>query len=161
MASSDTLLANGEPVDPILSGIAAALAELVDTKQRITSVQQQLRALQKQVMRERRLTLKAQRKKSGKASRPPSGFARPTVVSAELAAFLGTDPDAPIARTEVTQRLIKYVSDNSLQDEKDRRNILPNAQLAELLDVGNGDKLTYFNIQAYMNKHFSQTSTKN
>ena len=161
MASSDTPLPSGEPEDPVLAGIAAALAELTDTKQRITTVQQQLRALQKQVMRERRLTLKAQQKRSGKATRPPSGFARPTVVSAELAAFLRTDPEMPIARTEVTQRLIKYVSDNSLQDGADRRNILPDEPLAKLLGVGKDDTLTYFNIQAYMNKHFPQPSKKN
>ena len=59
-----------------------------------------------------------------------------------------------MARTEVTKYLTQYIKEHKLQDDANRRKILPNKQLQQLLNVGKGDEVTYFNLQKYMNKHF-------
>ena len=60
-----------------------------------------------------------------------------------------------MARTDVTQYLIKYISEKNLQNPENRKAILPDPPLKELLGVSEKDELTYFNIQKYMNKHFN------
>src|SRR3989338_3914653 len=47
--------------------------------------------------------------------RAPSGFAKPSAISAELADFLGEAHDVEIARTNVTKRIHTYIKENSLQ----------------------------------------------
>jgi len=58
------------------------------------------------------------------------------------------------ARTDVTKFLIKYIKDNNLQNESDKRIIEPDDKLHSLLQVPDGDILTYFTLQKYMNRHF-------
>ena len=88
-------------------------------------------------------------KKSG-GSKTVSGFATPTKISNELCAFMGLQNGTEVARTEVTKYLSKYIKDHSLQDEKNRRVILPDKKLGKLLNVSKTDSVTYFNIQKYM-----------
>ena len=58
------------------------------------------------------------------------------------------------ARTEVTQYIIKYIKDNDLQWNENRKIIKPNTPLKNLLNVKKNEEVTYFNIQRFMNKHF-------
>ena len=96
--------------------------------------------------------LEKKKKKGG--NREPSGFAKPTLISKELSTFLGKPPETLMARTEVTKALTAYIREHNLQDEKDKRTILPDKKLGQLLK-SNDDKLTYFNLQKYLKTHFS------
>ena len=49
---------------------------------------------------------------------------------------------------------IKYIKEHNLQNPSDRRIIECDDKLKKLLVVPDGDVLTYFNIQRYMNRHF-------
>ena len=60
-----------------------------------------------------------------KKKRAPSGFAKPTKISEELCKFLGMKKGTEIARTEVTKHLTTYIKTNKLQDESNKRKILP------------------------------------
>jgi len=93
------------------------------------------------------------RKRAG--NRAPSGFVKPTRISDELASFLGKDKGTEMARTEVTRDINKYIRTNGLQDKTNGRNINPDRKLFALLKIKSGEELTYFNIQNYMKKHFS------
>jgi chromatin remodeling complex protein RSC6 len=88
-----------------------------------------------------------------KVTRKPSGFAKPTKVTDRLILFMQKDAGSLIARTEVTQYLIRYIKENSLQNKENRRVIFPDKKLLELLESGK-EEVTYFNLQKYMNKHF-------
>ena len=66
-----------------------------------------------------------------------------------------------IARTEVTQYLIKYIKDNSLQFEGNKKRIITNQDLQNLLGVTKDEEVTYFNLQRHMNKHFTVTESPN
>ena len=91
----------------------------------------------------------------------PSGFAKPTKISAELAAFLGVSEGDLIARPDVTKGITKYVKEHDLQNEENRRIIdlsKPGGEaLTELLNVPEGQELTFFNLQKYLKIHFPQT----
>ena len=67
---------------------------------------------------------------------------------------MSLNKDDMVARTEVTKFLIKYIKEQNLQNPTDRRIIECDDKLKTLLKVPDGDTLTYFNIQRYMNVHF-------
>jgi upstream activation factor subunit UAF30 len=59
-----------------------------------------------------------------------------------------------VARTEVTQFIIKYIKENNLQNPENRKKIMPDDTLKKLLAVKEEEDVTYFNLQKYMNRHF-------
>ena len=88
------------------------------------------------------------------ASRPPSGFAKPTKLSAKLCSFLGVPEETLLARTEVTRKINQYIKERNLQDSEDKRKINPDNKLKTLLDSSITAPLTYFNLQARIKHHF-------
>ena len=120
----------------------------------ITALQSQIRGLEKSVRKEIKSLQKEAAKNRNKGNRRPSGFAKPSKVSSELCSFMNKDPGTEIARTEVTQFLIQYIKDNQLQFEANKKIIIPDKTLKKLLNVKDGDEVTYFNLQRLMNIHF-------
>ena len=98
--------------------------------------------------------LERKNKKSG--NREPSGFAKPTLISKELSTFLGKSPETHMARTEVTKALTQYIKEHELQDQKDKRKIVPDKKLSKLFNCTKNDDVTYFNLQKWMKPHFSK-----
>lgn len=94
------------------------------------------------------------KKKKNTANRQPSGFVKPTRISDELAKFLGKATGTEMARTEVSKEINGYIRAKGLQDPANGRKINPDQSLAKLLNIQNGDELTYFNLQRYMKHHF-------
>ena len=123
----------------------------------LASVKTEFKVLEKRYLRELRQTKKECAKRKRKTgNRAPSGFVKPTLISNELATFLGRDSGSIMARTEVTREINAYVRKHSLQDPANGRKINPDKKLASLLRVNNGDELTYFNLQRYMSPHFAK-----
>jgi chromatin remodeling complex protein RSC6 len=83
---------------------------------------------------------------------------KPTLISDELAAFLGKEKGSEVARTTVSKEINAYIRSAKLQDPTNGRKINPDAKLAKLLKIGKGDELTYFNLQRYMKHHFIKTT---
>jgi len=120
-----------------------------------------LKVLQKEVMRERKESKKKEskiKKKSDK-KKNPSGIVKPTSISPELSKFLGLPVGELIARTDVTAKIISYVKEHNLQDPKDKRNILPDDKLKELLQPGD-TVVSFFNLQTFMKNHFPSSTTE-
>jgi chromatin remodeling complex protein RSC6 len=138
-------------------GILSSLSTLRAT---ITMIQQQVRGLEKTITREQKVMRKevAKRKYRG-GNKKPSGFATPTKISDELCKFMSEPEGAEVARTEVTRYIIKYIKDNELQNPENRRIIMPNDELKELLGSTETDEVNYFNIQKFMNRHFHKKQT--
>jgi len=95
--------------------------------------------------------------KSKRANRKPSGFAKPSALSAEMTSFLGLDKDVEMPRNEVTKLINKYIVDNDLRDQSDKRKILPNKKLGKLLGWDGKEQVSYFNLQKYIKQHFVKT----
>ena len=68
--------------------------------------------------------------------------------------FIGVPEGSLMARTEVTKKITTYIKDHNLQDQKDKRHILPDKKLTKLLKLGKEDVVTYFNLQKYLKIHF-------
>lgn len=91
--------------------------------------------------------------------RAASGIAKPGPISAELAAFLGEDPNVELARTEVIRRVAAFIKSQKLENPDNRREIRPNEALAKLLGTNENDSVTYFNLQRYMSRHFTKSTS--
>jgi len=118
-----------------------------------------VKTLQKEFQRVQKTSAKKTKKAAPVASnkpRTPSGFAKPTKLSDDLCAFLGVSAGSQMARTEVTRVINEYIKKNSLQDTTDKRTIVPDSKLLSILKLGEGDKLTYFNLQTYIKHHFQK-----
>jgi len=113
--------------------------------------------LEKTVARDHRQLekkVKGKRRRVVNPDAPPSGFAKPGPVSDELRKFLNLGKDDLIARTEVTKAINAYCKEHKLQNEADKRKILPDTHLRKLLKMKKTDDLTFFNLQTYLKVHF-------
>lgn len=125
-------------------------------KSQISSLQQQLRILEKNVKKQMKTLQKDVSKNKNKGNRKPSGFAKPSKVSNELCVFMNKTEGTEIARTEVTRALCSYIKENKLENKENSKIIAPDDKLKTLLGIEDGEELTYFTIQKFMNKHFIQ-----
>ena len=123
----------------------------------MASLKVDFKTLEKKAVREIKAAQKEKAKRKRKSgNRSPSGFVKPTLISSELAKFLGKPTGTEMARTEVTREINGYIREHSLQDKENGRKINPDKALASLLKIKNGDELTYFNLQRYMSPHFAK-----
>ena len=135
------------------------MAKLQQVSSLLSSLKSEFRTLEKKATRELKAAQKASAKRKRKAgNRSPSGFVKPTLISNELAAFLGKEVGTQMARTEVTREINAYIRANNLQDKDNGRKINADTKLTSLLKLSPGDELTYFNLQKYMSPHFAKAS---
>lgn len=156
MSNEDNALMEVTPQtdkDMINTQFNEILATLTGFKTLVTSVQQQIRVLEKNVIKQQKLSEKMNKKKKRKSSKP-SGFALPSPISDELSTFMSKDKGELVARTEVTRYIIDYIKTKKLQNPDNGQLIVPDDALKKLLEVNEEDKLSYFNLQRYMNRHF-------
>ena len=123
------------------------------------SLKSEFRLLEKKASKDLKTVAKANAKRKRKnVARAPSGFVKPTLISAELAAFLGKSAGTEMARTEVTREINTYIREHQLQDKSNGRVINADTKLSSLLKIPAGEELTYFNLQRYMSPHFAKAS---
>lgn len=100
------------------------------------------------------------------APRKPNNFQTPVAISDELSAFLGGGKNATMSRTEVNSKMSAFVKSNHLNEGQTIHltatpeltaagfNQKAADSLRKLLTVPDGEKLTIFNIQKYMSRHY-------
>ena len=118
-----------------------------------SSLKGDFKTLEKTLAREIKAAQKTSVKKRRTGNRAPSGFVKPTLISDELAAFLGKSKGSEMARTAVSREINLYIRTNKLQNETNGRIIVPDSKLAALLKTQPTDELTYFNLQRFMKHH--------
>ena len=99
-----------------------------------------------------------EKKKTNRKNNTNSGFLKPVNISKDMALFTGWDQNELKSRVDVTKYICNYIRDNNLQNPQDRRQIIVDTKLSKLLDFDpNVEKepLTYYRIQSYIKKHFS------
>jgi chromatin remodeling complex protein RSC6 len=132
---------------------------------RIKKIQSIIKSFQKDVVQMKKDALKKRgggRKSNLDANgevreHKPSGFAKPTLLSKELCAFLNVPEDTMLPRTQVTRKITDYVKENKLYNETDKRTIVADDVLIKLLNLSSTDTLTYFNLQTHMKHHFMKS----
>ena len=144
--------------DDELSGrFTEFLAKIQNIASQMSGLKAEFRVLEKAALREMKAAKKlSQKKKRKNTNRAPSGFVKPTLISSELATFLGKPTGTEMARTEVTREINKYIRSHDLQDKSNGRKINPDDKLRSLLKLKKNDELTYFNLQRYMSPHFAK-----
>ena len=133
------------------------MAKLTQMRTSLSKLATDFRSLQKRSERELKAAQKqGQKRKRKSGNRAPSGFVKPTLISDDLAAFLGKAKGSELARTDVTREINAYIRANNLQDPTNGRKINPDAKLTKLLSLKKSDELTYFNLQRFMSPHFQK-----
>jgi len=144
-----------EPEKTLTDDFVGFMGKLQAASTLFSSLRNEFRALEKKCTRELKVARKVTKKQARKSgNRSPSGFVKPTLVTDELATFLGKPSGTEMARTEVTREINKYIRAHNLQNPQNGRHIIPDAALAKLLKLKKDDELTYFNLQRYMSPHF-------
>ena len=166
VVSAAPVVAAPAVVDPVVlsedttdlsAEFTSAMTKLTGLRQQLSAVMLDIRSIQKRSDRELKAALKSSNKRKNKnATRAPSGFVKPTLISDQLADFLGKPHGSLLARTDVTREINAYIRANKLQDTANGRQINPDAKLKKLLAVKAEDVLTYFNLQKFMSQHFKK-----
>ena len=150
-----------EPVSTVFEQFNEFMAKLQAVSSQMSSLRTEFRGLERQVTRDLKAAAKVSQKRKRKSgNRAPSGFVKPTLISNELAAFLGKPEGTEMARTDVTREINAYIREHKLQDKDNGRKIIPDTKLKGLLKLKKGDELTYFNLQRYMKPHFATAADK-
>lgn len=164
-AEADATAAPAENVVTAIDAVASmeqafgeTLAALSRISAEMTKLKADLRAYHTRAVREVKAAskVKGRRTKAKTGDRPASGFVKPTLISNEMAAFLGVKPGTEMARTEVTKALHSYIQKNQLKNKANGRIIEADAPLSKLLKLKKGEELTYFNLQRFMTPHFAK-----
>ena len=140
--------------DELFSQFDQLVSQLNLMKTQITSMQHNIKQLEKNVKKQMKGLKKEVIKTKNKGNRQPSGFAKPSKVTKELCEFMNKEEGTEIARTEVTRALVSYIKQNKLENSANSKIINPDQKLKILLGIEDGQELSYFTIQKFMNKHF-------
>ena len=133
-------------------------ARLLAVRETVSELISEAKRLEKKAAKVQKLADKRRRRKAveGEPGKPArvSIFQVPTGLTPELCAFMGRPAGSLESRSNVTKFITKYVSDNNLKNKHD---INADAKLLKLLRLTKEDKLTYFNLQKYLNVHYLKT----
>ena len=158
-ASTEAHVEGGAPEASSLTSLFGEFgSKLQALSSGLSSLRSDFRTLERNVAREMRAAQKVSKRKRKSGNRAPSGFVKPTLISKELAEFLGKPAGTEWARTEVTREINAYIRLHSLQDKENGRKINPDTKLRSLLQLKKGEELTYFNLQKYMSPHFAKAT---
>lgn len=127
-----------------------AVYDCVEMAVTLEILAKELKALRKDVRRIRQHFEDPDGEKQAARSKN-NGFNKPLTVTPELSAFLNLAADEKISRSQVTTRMNAYVTEKGL---KNGQNITLDASLTSLLKVPEGTKVTFLNIQKYINPHY-------
>lgn len=148
----------------VLDGFTELLTLLEDEIVRMRESQQKskgvkfLRSFGKKVktLQNNATRVMKQKHKTNRKNNTNSGFLKPVKISKDMAKFTGWSDSELKSRVDVTKYICNYIKENNLQNPTDRRQIVADKKLAKLLDYSETDKpLTYYRIQTYMKKHFT------
>ena len=155
VAATETVAEVAEEVrlETEAKSITARLLAVRDTVSELIS---EAKRLEKKAARVQKLADKRRRRKApveGEEGKPArvSIFQIPTDISPALCAFMGRAAGSQESRSNVTKFITTYVKEKNLKNKHD---ITADAPLLKLLNLTAEDKLTYFNLQKYLNIHY-------
>jgi len=161
VASAEETVMSAESISTVFDQFAGFMAKLQSVSAQMSTLRTEFRNIERQVTRDLKAAAKVSQKRKRKTgNRAPSGFVKPTLISNELASFLGKPEGTEMARTEVTREINAYIREHKLQDKENGRKIIADKKLTGLLKLKKGDELTYFNLQRFMSPHFAKAADK-
>lgn len=130
---------------------------LTDKLSALTTLNKEIQVALKQVVKSydklHKIVDKIQKKRDN-ARKSPSGFAKPNKISDELCDFIGVAHGTEKSRTDITRYINSYVKEHNLNKPSNRRIILPDDKLRSILNVKDGEEVTFFILQRLISHHF-------
>ena len=151
--------------DAILSALQETLRVLgSDVSSRLRAAvheaQEAVRSLKREARDSKRrrkvdpATLTPEQRAVWEARRANNAFLKLRPISDELATFMGLPAKSQKSQTDVTKFVSTYVRAHNCFDPNFKRRIIPDAKLAKLLRVKDGQEVTYLNLQSFLKVHF-------
>jgi chromatin remodeling complex protein RSC6 len=144
-------------VSSVQDDVKAMLTQANTVRETVGALVAELKRVEKRVARLQKEADKRRRRQKKPVEgepivpRKPSIFELPTPLSNELCSFLGRPSGSKESRSNITKAITTYVKEKNL---KEKHTIKPDTKLKALLGVAEGDVLTYFNLQRYLNRHY-------
>lgn len=104
-----------------------------------------------------RLLTSSRKKTRRPTSNPNGGFRKLQLVTDAMADFAKRPHGDKMSRIEISQLLCKYIKENGLKDQKEKKFFTLDQTLAVLLRRSAGDRLTYCNLQQALANVFEAT----
>lgn len=139
--------------------IAGLLEKIASMNAQMKSIQTAVKLVVKEFEKQKKVIEKVQKKKE-KAKKSPSGFAKPCKISDELCDFMGIAKGTEQSRTDITRHINSYVKEHNLNNPQNRREFFPDKKLKTILNVKDGEKVTYFVLQRLIAHHFPPSMSK-
>lgn len=159
---TETSEASVEPVEDANSGeviIKGLIEKVGGLGLQIKAIQTTLKQLSKEFDKQKKIIDKVQKKRD-KAKKSPSGFAKPCKISDELCDFMGIKKGSEQSRTDITRYINAYVKEHNLNNPENRREFFPDKKLKSILNIKDGEKVTYFVLQRLIAHHFPPSQSK-
>jgi chromatin remodeling complex protein RSC6 len=151
--SSDDKTSDTENVIQVLADKIGSLAAL------IKDIQSSFKPVLKEHDKLRKIVERIQKKRDN-ARKSPSGFAKPNKISDELCDFIGVPHGTEKSRTDITRYINAYVKEHNLNKPTNRRIILPDDKLKNILKINNDEEVTFFILQRLISHHFPTAGSK-
>ena len=138
--------------------ISALISTFQSQRDQAVSAIKTLQRLQKRVAKEvkeagrRRRRAKKEDENGVPKEKRPTIFTTPVTLKDELCAFLGKSKGSQMTPADVTRAFSAYVDSNKLKDAEKGHTIHPDAAMRKVLNVKDGEVLTYRNVQSYLYK---------
>lgn len=150
---SEDKTADHENVVQLLADKIVTLALLVK------DIQSSIKPVLKEHDKLRKIVERIQKKRDN-ARKSPSGFAKPNKISDELCDFIGVPHGTEKSRTDITRYINAYVKEHNLNKPTNRRIILPDDKLKNILKINNEEEVTFFILQRLISHHFPAAGSK-
>ena len=158
-------VADARTADAILASVQDALKSLnTEVTGRVRALVADALAATKALKREARdskrrvrkdpATMTPEERATWEARRANNAFLKLRPITDELASFMGVPAKSQKSQTDVTKFVSQYVKAHGCFDPSFKRRIVPDAKLAKLLRVKDGQEVTYLNLQSFLKVHF-------
>jgi chromatin remodeling complex protein RSC6 len=169
-ATTSAPVSDARSADAILTSVQEALKSLnVEVTSRVRALVADALAAAKALKRESReskrrvrkdpATMTPEERATWEARRASNAFLKPRAITDELAKFMSLPAKSQVSQTQVTKFVSTYVKEHGCFDPKFKRRIVPDAALAKLLRVNDGQEVTYLNLQSFLKVHFIKPAT--
>jgi hypothetical protein len=169
-ATTSAPVSDARSADAILTSVQEALKALgSDVTTRVRALVADAVAAAKALKREARdskrrvrkdpATMTPEERTAWEARRASNAFLKPRAITDELAKFMSLPAKSQASQTQVTKFVSTYVKEHGCFDPNFKRRIVPDAALAKLLRVKDGQEVTYLNLQSFLKVHFIKPAT--
>jgi chromatin remodeling complex protein RSC6 len=140
--------------------VKAVTASLLAVRETLSGLITEAKKLEKKAAKLQKVADKRRRRQKvaeGEEGKPAriSIFQVPVALSPELCKFMGRPAGSLESRSNVTKHITNYVREKGLKNKHD---IVPDTSLRSLLNLKEGEQLTYFNLQKHLNVHYPKSA---